>query len=174
VCLTVSGIRAEGFEADVSPETHEKTTLGRLALGAALNLERSLSLGSRLGGHLVLGHVDGLARVEAVTPVGDACRVLLRAPDELLRFIAPKGSVCLDGVSLTVNRVAPPSFEVMLIPETMARTTLFTIAAGSDSNLEIDLLARYVVHALDTTRGASQDASLLRALSDSGFLKSSR
>jgi riboflavin synthase len=174
VCLTVSSLNAHGFEADVTQETYEKTTLGRVELGSAVNLERSLALGSRLGGHWVVGHVDGVARIERVSSVGEARCVSVRAPQELSRFLASKGSVCLDGVSLTVNSVQAPVFEVMLIPETLARTTLSGWAPGTDVNLEVDLMARYVVHALDVMHSESRDASLLRTLGDSGFLQSSR
>lgn len=144
VCLTVAQCSADGFTADLSAETHERTTLGRLALGARLNLERALAVGERLGGHFVSGHVDGAARVVDVTTVGDARRVRVRAPAELLHLIAVKGSVCLDGVSLTVNALRGTEVELMLIPHTLQVTTLSELRAGQDLNLEVDLLARYV------------------------------
>ena len=144
VCLTVSAISAAGFAADVSVETAERTTLGRLAIGARLNLERALGVGERLGGHFVSGHVDGAARVLDVATVGPARRVRMRAPTELLHLIASKGSVCLDGVSLTVNALRGADFELMLIPHTLEVTTLSELRPGQELNLEIDLLARYV------------------------------
>jgi riboflavin synthase len=170
-CLTVSGLVKGGFEADLSAETLAKTTLGRLPPGAPVNLERSLALGQRLGGHLVLGHVDGLARVERVTVVGEARRVVMRSPPELLPFIAAKGSVCLDGVSLTVNATQAGAFEVMLIPQTLAVTTLGEWATGHDLNLEVDLLARYVVNWLEVSGKSAVAPSLEGALERAGFLK---
>ncbi|HYO97049.1 MAG TPA: riboflavin synthase [Polyangiaceae bacterium] len=172
VCLTVAAVGAERFEADISEETARCTTLGRLPIGAVLNLERSLSLGARLGGHLVLGHVDGIARVESSTPSGEAWRVVLRSPPELSRFIAPKGSVALDGVSLTVNRRSGGDFEVMLIPHTQSVTNLNELRPGRELNLEIDLLARYVVHWMEETGTAPTAAGGLgAALERAGFVK---
>ena len=170
-CLTVSGFSPLGFEADLSPETLDKTTLGRLPLGAAVNLERSLALGERLGGHLVLGHVDGLARIERVERVGEARRVSVRPPQALRAYIASKGSVCLDGVSLTVNAAEAGTFEVMLVPHTLALTTLSEWAAGRELNLEVDLLARYVVNWLTVTGQATSGADLEQALERAGFIK---
>ncbi|MGC4090607.1 MAG: riboflavin synthase [Polyangiaceae bacterium] len=170
VCLTVVTQSARGFEADVSAETVERTTLGTLASGARVNLERALALGDRLGGHLVQGHVDGVARVERSERVGDALRVVVRPPAELVRFIAPKGSICLDGVSLTVNVCKGGVFEVMLIPETLERTTLAGIGAGRELNLEVDLLARYAVHWLESTSSAGASGGLESALARAGFM----
>lgn len=173
-CLTAVAFDATGFDADVSLETVEKTTLGRLAPGAAVNLERSLALGDKLGGHLVSGHVDGVARIESVAQVGEAWTVVVRPPSELGRYIAPKGSVALDGVSLTVNRVEGPLFEVMLIPHTREVTTLGGARAGVELNLEIDLLARYVVRFLearDAGPGDDREAGLRGALSRAGVLR---
>jgi riboflavin synthase len=171
-CLTVAGLIGGGFEADLSAETLAKTTLGRLPLGAPVNLERSLALGERLGGHLVLGHVDGVARVERVERVGEARRVVVRPPSELLGFIASKGSVCLEGVSLTVNATEAGLFEVMLIPQTLAVTTLGQWAAGHELNLEVDLMARYVVNWLQVNGNKGAAASgLEQALERAGFLK---
>lgn len=148
-CLTVAEVAPYGFVADLTAETLDKTTLGRLPQGAALNLERALSLGDRLGGHLVQGHVDGLGRVERVEHVGEAHKVRLRAPTELACFIAAKGSICVDGVSLTVNVAEGSEFELMLIPQTLALTTLADLRVGSQVNLEVDLLARYAVRWLE-------------------------
>jgi riboflavin synthase len=152
VCLTVVSMDASGFEADVSLETAEKTTLGEVLLGGAVNLERSLQVGDRLGGHIVSGHVDGVAQVSDLEEVGEAWRVRVEVPKELLRFVATKGSVALDGVSLTVNDVRGDQAEVMLIPHTRAVTTLKSLAPGVRLNLEVDLFARYVVRQLDFER----------------------
>ncbi|MCA9600221.1 MAG: riboflavin synthase [Myxococcales bacterium] len=170
-CLTVVDIRDGAFGADVSEETVEKTTLGRVGVGGALNLERSLRLGDRLGGHLVSGHVDGVARVTEVTPVGEAWRVAIAPPAELMRYLAPKGSVTLDGVSLTINATGASDIELMLIPHTREVTNFSALRPGSELNLEVDLLARYVVHYLE--RGGSAaggEDSLVDALSRAGFL----
>jgi len=144
VCLTVAELLPRGFAADLSAETHEKTTLGQVALGAAVNLERALAVGERLGGHFVSGHVDGLCQVTDVTQVGSARRVRLRVPAGLMHLIAAKGSVCIDGVSLTVNAVRGVEIELMLIPHTLEITTLSALRPGLTLNLEVDLLARYV------------------------------
>lgn len=164
-CLTVTESRNRGFSADVSVETHERTTLGEVPLEHELNLERSLSVGDRLGGHLVTGHVDGVARVTAVSREGDALRVTVEPPAELCRFVAEKGSVALDGVSLTVNRTSGATFEIMLIPHTLSVTTLERIEPGRKLNLEVDLLARYVVRYLEATGGTERglEATLRRA-----------
>ena len=116
-CLTVAALVPGGFAADLSRETLDRTTLGRLVPGDAVNLERALALGERLGGHLVTGHIDGLARVVRLEPAGAALAVTLEGPATLLRFVAEKGSVTLEGVSLTVNRVTGTRFDVMLIPD---------------------------------------------------------
>jgi riboflavin synthase len=138
VCLTVTGVMPGSFRADVSAETRSVTA--GLEQGASVNLEKSIALGERLGGHLVTGHVDGVG--EVLTFVDGVLRV--RAPRELSRYIARKGSICVDGVSLTVNRVERDVFEVFLIPHTQKVTTLGRLARGSQVNLEVDLIARYV------------------------------
>ena len=148
-CLTVAALVPGGFATDLSPETLDRTTLGRLVPGDAVNLERALALGERLGGHLVTGHIDGLARVVRLEPAGAALAVTLEGPATLLRFVAEKGSVTLEGVSLTVNRVTGTRFEVMLIPHTLEVTTLGALAVGRELNLEVDLVARYVARWLE-------------------------
>jgi len=148
-CLTVAALVPGGFAADLSRETLDRTTLGRLVPGDAVNLERALALGERLGGHLVTGHIDGLARVVRLEPAGAALAVTLEGPATLLRFVAEKGSVTLEGVSLTVNRVTGTRFEVMLIPHTLEVTTLGALAVGRELNLEVDLVARYVARWLE-------------------------
>jgi riboflavin synthase len=139
VCLTVTRLTPSGFTADVSAETRT-VTAGLEREGAPVNLEKSLALRDRLGGHLVSGHVDGVGEVASFD--GGVLRV--RAPRELARFIARKGSICVDGVSLTVNRVDGDDFELFLIPHTLAVTTLGRLAPGARVNLEVDLVARYV------------------------------
>src|SRR5882672_7682786 len=147
VCLTVVGTGEEDgrtwFAADAAAETLRVTTAGGWRHGSRINLERALKIGDELGGHLVSGHVDGLAEVVAREDLTDMARLAFRAPGPLARFIAPKGSVALDGVSLTVNEVAGDTFAVLVIPHTLQVTTLGTIAVGDEINLEVDLMARY-------------------------------
>jgi len=148
-CLTVVEARPGGFDVEVTAETLDRTTLGRLALGDPVNLERALRAGDRLGGHFVAGHVDGLAEVLETKQVGDAVDVRLGTPASLLRYVATKGSVTLDGVSLTVNGVEAGAFSIMLIPHTLAVTTLRELRVGRALNLEVDLVARYVARLLE-------------------------
>jgi riboflavin synthase len=173
-CLTVAALSSDGFEADLSGETVTRTALGRLPVGGRVNLERALRAGDRLGGHFVCGHVDGIAVVEQAASAGADTKVTLRAPSELGRFLAPKGSVTLDGVSLTINASRGAVFDIMLIPHTLKMTTLDGVAPGAELNLEIDLFARYAVHWLESTNPSSaseRDASLERALAEGGFLR---
>jgi riboflavin synthase len=143
VCLTVVAFDASHFEADASNETLALTTLGGLAVGAPVNLERALLPSTRLGGHLVAGHVDGVGRVLAIAEDGRSQRWRFSAPAPLLRYIANKGSICVDGVSLTVNAVDTGGFEVNLVPHTIAHTAFAATAPGAPVNLEVDLIARY-------------------------------
>lgn len=149
VCLTViaTGTTPRGwFDVEISAETVSKTNIGQggWAPGRRVNLERALKVGDELGGHIVSGHVDGVAEVLTVTPEGDSARFRFRAPEVLARFIAPKGSVALNGTSLTVNEVAGREFGVNIIPHTRAVTTWGGVTAGDVVNLEIDTMARYV------------------------------
>ncbi len=156
-CLTViaSGETEDGrgwFEVDVSGETVSKTTLATWAPGTRINLERALKVGDELGGHIVTGHVDAPAEIVSMIDEGDSTRVLFRAPDALARFIAPKGSVCLNGTSLTVNEVDGATFGVNLIPHTKTVTTWGDRKPGDRVNLEIDTLARYVARLAETSQ----------------------
>lgn len=144
VCLTVIEADATSFKADASTETLALTTLGALPLGAALNLERAMRPTDRFGGHIVSGHVDGLGTVQAIAEDARAQRWRFGAPAALLKYIAKKGSICVDGVSLTVNAVDGDGFEVALIPHTVAHTRFAETRVGDAVNLEIDLVARYV------------------------------
>jgi riboflavin synthase len=143
-CLTVVEKGPGWFAVDASAETLARTTLGGWREGTRVNLERALRMGEELGGHLVLGHVDGVAVVREAVPEQDSRRLVIEAPQPLRRFIAAKGSVALDGVSLTVNEVGPASFGINIIPHTQRETTLGALEPSDRLNLEIDLLARYV------------------------------
>jgi riboflavin synthase len=154
VCLTVVAIGAAPqtwFEVDISAETLSKTNLGLWVPGRSVNLERALKVGDELGGHIVSGHVDGLAEILALRDEGDSTRVTFRAPATLAGFIAPKGSVALNGTSLTVNEVAGTDFGVNIIPHTKAVTTWGGARVGDWVNLEIDTLARYVARLAEWT-----------------------
>jgi riboflavin synthase len=154
VCLTVVEIGADErrtwFAVDAAAETLRLTTVGRWRPGTRINLERALKVGDELGGHVVAGHVDGLAAVVAREDLTDMARISLRAPSELARFVASKGSVTLDGVSLTVNQVAGDVFSVLIIPHTLQVTTLGPLAVEEEVNLEIDLMARYAARLMET------------------------
>lgn len=151
VCLTVTALGGDWFEVDISAETVSKTSIGAngWAEGQRLNLERALKVGDELGGHIVSGHVDGVARIVAMEDEGDSTRVTFEAPEDLARFVAPKGSVCLNGTSLTVNEVDGARFGVNFIPHTKQATTWGDAAVGDAVNLEIDTLARYVARLQD-------------------------
>lgn len=144
VCLTVVQLGPDWFDVEISAETLDKTTLGGWVEGTRVNLERALKVGDELGGHIVSGHVDGLAKIVDMRPEGDSVRYTFEAPAALARFIAPKGSVALNGTSLTVNEVDGTHFGVNLIPHTQEVTTWGGAKVGDKVNLEIDTLARYV------------------------------
>lgn len=144
ICLTVIATDEHSFDVAASAETMAVTTLGDWQVGDTINLEQALKMGDELGGHIVSGHVDGFATVESIEPVGDSHVVRFTAPPSLARFIAPKGSVTLDGVSLTVNDVAGVTFSVNIIQHTWEMTTLGDLQPGTKLNMEIDMLARYV------------------------------
>jgi len=144
VCLTVIEKSASGFCADVSGETLRRTMIGSLAVNDAVNLEKALTLETRLGGHLVSGHVDGIGTVTDRREDSRSVQFTIEAPAELARYIAMKGSICIDGVSLTVNAVDGAAFELNIVPHTLSETTLHEYRAGRQVNLEVDLVARYL------------------------------
>ena len=144
VCLTVTELPGDGFWADVSAETLAHTTFSMLPTGTSVNLEKSLAASARLGGHLVSGHVDGVGTIVERTPDGESQRLRIEAPAGLDKYIARKGSICVDGVSLTVNAVDGARFELTIVPHTSANTTLGACAVGQRVNLEVDLIARYL------------------------------
>ena len=155
VCLTVVERRNDGFTFEVGPETLARTALGRLRAGDAVNLERPLRFGGALGGHLVLGHVDGTGTVEAVTRVESTARVRISLVDRGLEpLLVPQGSVAVDGVSLTVAALDDRAFEVMIIPHTLAATTFGRLSAGQSVNIETDMIGKYVLRSI-ALKGAS-------------------
>ena len=168
-CLTAVTLAEGWFAADVSAETLDRTNLGGLAAGSMVNLETALSLSAPLGGHLVSGHVDGIARLLERRPEGRSERWRFRIPEPLARYVAEKGSVCLDGVSLTVNDVDGAEFGVNLVPHTLAVTTLGSLRPGSPLNLEVDLLARYLERLLLGDEAARPGGLSLEALARAGF-----
>lgn len=172
VCLTLTGQNTQSFSADISSESLRVTTLGQLKIGTMVNLERALRLSDRLGGHLVSGHVDAISHLRAIHSEGTARRLEFDLPAEIAPYVTAKGSIAIDGVSLTVNQVREKSFSVMVIPHSLAMTTLHQWRPGSPVNLESDLLARYV-ETLLRTRGAQPSKSgaiSLEFLAKNGFL----
>lgn len=167
VCLTVVTLAGAQFTADVSGETLSRTTLGTLAANARVNLEKALALGERLGGHLVSGHVDGLGSIRARREAGRSTVFRIAAPHELSRYIAEKGSICVDGVSLTVNRVEGNEFDVNIVPHTTGATILDEYTVNRAVNLEVDLIARYLERLLAGARddrGKTQSSGVTREL----------
>ena len=144
VCLTVISLNGYQFDADVSLETLSKTSLATKIEGGLVNLEKAMKADSRFGGHIVTGHVDGLGEVESLEEVGDYIKFTVKVPQPLSRYFAVKGSVCVDGVSLTINTVSENNFTFMTIPHTLSMTTLGNLSRGSAVNLEIDIIARYL------------------------------
>lgn len=172
VCLTAVDLPGDGYWADVSVETLNFTTLGNLVPGSPVNLEKALTPMTRLGGHMVSGHVDGVGEVLQLYEDGRSWRVVLRAPDDLARYIAKKGSICVDGTSLTVNGVDGAEFDLNIIPQTMAETVFGTYSVGSRVNLEVDVIARYLERLVlgDAAAQPASDGVTLQALADNGYL----
>ena len=162
VCLTAVALEAHGFAADVSNETLSLTTLGQLKAGDPVNLEKALRLADRLGGHLVSGHVDGLGKVVSVAPDARSQRWTFEVPASLARYIAAKGSVCIDGTSLTVNEVTGHRFGVNLIPHTVEHTAFHAKRAGDAVNIEVDVIARYVERLIGNGEAPKLDEAFLK------------
>ncbi len=172
VCLTVAAFSGHTFQADVMPETLRKTNLGSLRPGSRVNLERALALGGRLGGHLVSGHIDGTGKVLEKHGEGNAIIFHFHAAPEVLRFIVPKGSIAVDGISLTVAAAGRDSFSVSVIPHTAAETTLGDRAAGSIVNLENDMIGKYVDHLLNSYQEMRQQKDIsVDFLKANGFIQ---
>lgn len=172
VCLTAVELAEYSFGADVSNETLSCTTLKSAGIGMAVNLELALTPASRLGGHIVSGHVDGIAKVVEKRADGRSIRFKFKAPDHLAKYIAEKGSVCLDGISLTVNKVDGALFSVNIVPHTLEETTLGNTLVGAEVNLEVDLLARYLERLMKGDAAARCGNGVTEALlQNSGFIK---
>lgn len=172
VCLTARAFGDGNFSADVMPETLRKSNLGSLKRGAPVNLERALSLGGRLGGHLMLGHVDATGKVVSVRPEGTAVVYTISAPEEVRRYILPQGSVGVDGISLTVARLETDRFSVSLIPHTVSMTTLGECRPGYEVNLEDDVIGKYVYKMLKggLPGGQGEGGLTIEKLAEGGFL----
>lgn len=171
VCLTAVALTANSFSADVSNETLSRTTLAEARVGTAVNLELALTPTSRLGGHIVSGHVDGIGAVLEIKQDARSYRFKIQAPVAIAKYIAEKGSICIDGISLTVNEVEGNVFGVNIVPHTMQHTTLSMIQVGSKINLEVDLLARYLERLLQGDQAACQASGITTEfLQKSGFL----
>lgn len=174
VCLTVTSLPGRGFTADVSGETLALTSLGALKAGSVVNLEKALTPTTRLGGHLVSGHVDGVGTVRSLCPDARSTRIDIEAPAALARYIAQKGSITVDGISLTVNSVSGAVFSLNIIPHTQDMTTIGTWQAGTRVNLEVDIIARYLERLLLGERAAEPGAGeglSMAFLAEHGFLK---
>lgn len=169
ICLTVVAFGGGTFTADVSPESMNRTTLGGLGLGDPVNLERALRMGDRLGGHLVTGHIDGIAVLQEKVNDGNAVRLSFRMAAELNRLVVEKGSITIDGISLTVNQVSDETFSVAIIPQTLAATNLQHCQPGSRVNIETDIIGKYVARLLGQ-RGEVKPSIDLDFLAKHGFL----
>ncbi len=171
VCLTAIALEAQSFTADVSNETLSLTSLGKLSVGSEANLEKALTLQTRLGGHLVSGHVDGLGKVVKIYDDGRSVRFHIQAPDELAKYIADKGSICVDGVSLTVNKIEGSVFELNIVPHTIAETIIKHYSTSTLVNLEVDVIARYLERLLTGTTATENEGITQAFLAENGFIK---
>jgi riboflavin synthase len=173
VCLTVVDLPGDGYWADVSVESLNFTTLGYLKVGSAVNLEKALTATDRLGGHIVSGHIDGVGEVVSIEKDARSIRYVMRAPSALAKYIAHKGSVCVDGTSLTVNAVNGADFELNIIPQTLSETVFGDYVVGTKVNLEVDVIARYLERLIQGDAAAMNSGSGLsmNTLAESGYLR---
>ncbi len=173
VCLTVTKLTNHGFEADLSHETLKRSGFAQIKTGFAVNLEKAMQMNDRFGGHIVSGHVDGVGEVTAVTPLGNAVEYWIKAPDELAKYIAEKGSITVDGISLTTNEINGAAFKLTIIPHTIAQTTMVNYKVGTRVNLEVDLIARYLERLMlgdKASESSKNTKSTMDLLARSGFL----
>lgn len=173
VCLTVTSLKADGFTADVMPETLRRTNLGKLSIGDEVNLERAMAAGGRFGGHIVSGHIDGTGVIKSLKPEGNAVWVSINAAPDILHLIVEKGSICIDGISLTVAYVDDKEFRVSIIPHTGSETTLLAKKAGDIVNLENDIVGKYIeklIKPYSSTQEPEKKSGLtMEMLSEYGF-----
>lgn len=172
VCLTVVKFDAHSFEMDVSAESLDKTTLGDFSIGRKVNLEKAMRLSARLGGHVVSGHVDGVGTIEVLEHVGESLHLCIRVPETLAKYVATKGSVCVDGVSLTVNKIEAAVFDINIIPHTADVTTIGEYQVGRRVNIEVDIIARYLERLLlgDKAANANISSLTMATLAENGYL----
>ena len=173
VCLTVTKLSQNGFDADLSNETLKRSGFSKIKSGFAINLEKAMQMNDRFGGHIVSGHVDGVGEVTSITPLGNALEYWITAPNELAKYIAEKGSITVDGISLTSNEINGASFKLTIIPHTISATTMVNYAVGTKVNLEVDVIARYLERLMlgDKASESNQDKkSTMDLLARSGFL----
>jgi riboflavin synthase len=173
VCLTVTKLSNKGFDADLSHETLKRSGFSQIQSGFLLNLEKAMQMNDRFGGHIVSGHVDGVGEVTAVNPLGNAVEYWIKAPNELAKYIAEKGSITVDGVSLTSNEINGAAFKLTIIPHTISQTTMVSYKVGTKVNLEVDVIARYLERLMlgDKASDSHNDnKSTMDLLARSGFL----
>lgn len=173
VCLTVTRLNAQGFDADLSHETLKRSAFAQIKTGFAVNLEKAMRMNDRFGGHIVSGHVDGVGEITSVTQLGSAVEYWVKAPAELAKYIAEKGSITVDGISLTTNEVDGSAFKLTIIPHTIAQTIMANYAVGTRVNLEVDVIARYLERLLlgeKAAESSKEKKSTMDLLARSGFL----
>jgi len=171
VCLTVVDVRNDTMRFDLSDETLRSTNLGQLKTGNRVNLEPSLRPDSKLGGHFVLGHVDDIGRIRSKVDMGDTFKVEIEAPAEIMHFLVEKGSVAVDGISLTVVDILKGSFTVVIIPHTTRNTTIGFRGPGDTVNIEVDIIGKYVARFLNLNKETSKDSRLMKTLMEGGYIK---
>ena len=173
VCLTVTKLHEQGFDVDLSHETLKRSGFSQIKTGFAVNLEKAMQMNARFGGHIVSGHVDGVGEITSITKLGSAVEYWVKAPDELAKYIAEKGSITVDGISLTTNEVDGASFKLTIIPHTIAQTIMAGYVVGTQVNLEVDVIARYLERLLLGDKAAEphkEKKSTMELLARSGFL----
>lgn len=174
VCLTVTKLSNRGFDADVSYETIKRSGFAQIKPGFAVNLEKAMQMNDRFGGHIVSGHVDGVGEIISITPLGNAVEYWIKAPDELAKYMAEKGSITVDGISLTTNEIDGAAFKLTIIPHTIAQTNMVNYVVGTQVNLEVDVISRYLERLMLGEKAAQstkqENKSTMDLLARSGFL----
>jgi riboflavin synthase len=172
VCLTVTELTGHGFTVDLSQETLKRSGFSQIKTGFEINLEKAMQMNARFGGHIVSGHVDGVGEISSITQLGNAVEYWIKAPDQLAKYIAEKGSITVDGISLTINDVDGARFKLTIIPHTIAQTIMANYKVGTQVNLEVDVIARYLERLLLGEKASQPDAkqSTMELLAKSGFM----